>query len=848
MVSAGCSSSMTYGYNATIPYRDNPKSNIASVQIAIALILGLSAFLIFCVLRVRYPKIYVGNLTDINQTYLHSQSRQSLPRLPRKSLFGWLPTLFKINEQQILEHAGLDAVVFLGFFKMCIRSLSVCACFAIVIILPMRYWFTGRVDQDYSQENDANVFKSHRHKAYKHFIWTYPVFTYLFTFIVTYFLFEQTKRIIRMRQTYLGKQNSVTDRTVKLSGIPPNLRDDEDLKRHIESLGIGEVDSITIVQEWGDLATLFKVRKRILEDVEVYWMKYFESIGMENISDMLSTEVLSNLGDPINLNSSASYHDQEPGSLPQLDQEEEEEADSNSTVSRTSLIDQVENRLQQDNIDTSLAHLPLLNDQLKFRPTIRTGLFGLLGPKVDAINYFTEQLEIVDSEITRARRREYPPSSTAFITMKSVAQAQVIAQAVLDPKVNHLITSLAPAPHDIIWENLYLTRRERNLRILLVTLFIGFLSIILVFPVTYLAQLLKLESIKRVWPSLGLFLEKNKLAETLVTTLLPTYLFTILNIIMPYFYIWITSKQGYTSHSDEELSSVSKNFFYIFVNLFLVFTTAGLASITDTAKIANQLAQSLIELSLFYVDLIILQGIGIFPYKLILLGNLLKFSFGSLFWCKTPRDYLKLYKPPVFNFGLQLPQPILILIITVIYSVVSTKILTAGLIYFVIGYFVYKYQLLYACVHPPHSTGKVWPLVFRRVILGLLLFQFTMVGTLALEKEYTYATFLTPLPLLTIACLWKFQKSYIPLSIFIALRSIEDNTENLNAQEIPQTLENPDEHYKTLDERRELNTKFEYPGLTDSLEGALIAIDGSAKLIIRNDGVAVRKSLLADRC
>lgn len=91
------------------------------------------------------------------------------------------------------------------------------------------------------------------------------------------------------------------------------------------------------------------------------------------------------------------------------------------------------------------------------------------------------------------------------------------------------------------------------------------------------------------------------------------------------FYVWISEKQGYLSHSDEELSSVSKNFFYIFVNLFLVFTTFGTASFVDTTKIAFDLARSLRDLSMFYVDLIILQGLGIFPFKLLLVGNLLRF-------------------------------------------------------------------------------------------------------------------------------------------------------------------------------------------------------------------------------
>jgi Uncharacterized integral membrane protein len=178
----------------------------------------------------------------------------------------------------------------------------------------------------------------------------------------------------------------------------------------------------------------------------------------------------------------------------------------------------------------------------------------------------------------------------------------------------------------------------------------------------------------------------------------------------------------------------------------------------------------------------------------------------------------------------------------------STKILTAGLLYFIIGYFVYKYQLLYACVHPPHSTGKVWPLVFRRVILGLLIFQLTMVGTLALQKAYTCASFLAPLPIFTIFLLWNFQNNYIPLSIFIALRSIENNElRNYDEEDILENEGPQQNRDRTLDERRELNKTYDFPNLVKDLDGPLIAIDRNDVLMINKDGMTIRKAQTFDK-
>ena len=135
--------------------------------------------------------------------------------------------------------------------------------------------------------------------------------------------------------------------------------------------------------------------------------------------------------------------------------------------------------------------------------------------------------------------------------------------------------------------------------------------------------------------------------------------------------------------------------------------------ISDTTKIAVQLATSLRRMALFYVDLILLQGLTMFPVKLLQVSDFFLLNvLGKLFYfkrliLKTPRDYRSYYfTPQIFDFGINLPQHILIFMIILIYSVVSTKIVTCGLIYFILGLFVYKYQLVYNFVHPPHSTGK----------------------------------------------------------------------------------------------------------------------------------------------
>lgn len=103
-----------------------------------------------------------------------------------------------------------------------------------------------------------------------------------------------------------------------------------------------------------------------------------------------------------------------------------------------------------------------------------------------------------------------------------------------------------------------------------------------------------------------------------------------------------------TSQGDVDMSVISKNFFFVFFNYFVVFTLLGTFSsfyqfskkfedtLKDTTKIAYTLATSLQGLSPFYTNLVILQGIGFFPFRLLEFGSIALYPIYRM-GSKTPR-------------------------------------------------------------------------------------------------------------------------------------------------------------------------------------------------------------------
>ena len=290
-----------------------------------------------------------------------------------------------------------------------------------------------------------------------------------------------------------------------------------------------------------------------------------------------------------------------------------------------------------------------------------------------------------------------------------------------------------------------------------------------------------------------------------------------------------------TSQGDVELSLISKNYFFTFFNLFLIFTVFGTASnflglidnvkeaLRDTTMVTSALANSLATLAPFYVNLIVLQGLGLFPFRLLEFGSVALYPV-FLIGAKTPRgellarweftsttllmpllDYAELVQPPIFSYGYYLPQTLLIFVVCIVYSILpsSWMVVLFGLIYFCIGSFIYKYQLLYAMDHRQHSTGRAWPMICNRVLIGLMVFQIAMIGILSGKTAVTRGILIVPLLAGTIWFQVFFHRNYEPLMVHIALRSLKPDG--------PSTIATPTESrwdYET-DQGRAIDTNSE---------------------------------------
>ncbi|KAK3382702.1 hypothetical protein B0T24DRAFT_20870 [Lasiosphaeria ovina] len=795
-----------------------PSTKDTQVQLVISLALGLSAFLAFCTLRPRWKSLYAARKRHVN-------SAIGLPALP-DTFFGWIPALYKVTEQQVLASAGLDAFVFLTFFKMSIKLFSIMFFFAAVVLEPINQHFvdnkmnatasagysmfsqyatyrdyaSARLSDDDGGDDDHDDNSFNKNMGY---LWSYLVFTYFFTGLTLYFMNRETFKVIRVRQDYLGTQSTITDRTFRLSGIPKELRTEESIKDLVEKLEIGKVESVTICRNWTEIDDLMDRRQTVLAKLEESWNVY---LG-HKLSQTAEGDGRLDSG-----NGGNNYNTQDATTEPEA---ADEEAGENDRLMRLGPHQFGERE----------------------RPQTRFwyGFLRLQSRKTDAIDYYSEKLRLIDEKIRADRKKTYEPADLAFVTMDSIAACQMAIQALIDPHPGRLLTKPAPAPSDVVWRNTYAPRLQRRIRSWTITIFVAILSVVWLVPVAALASVLSLCTLKNVFPAFADWLKTHDIAKALVQTGLPTAVVSLLNVAVPYLYDYLSYNQGMLSQGDVALSAISKNFFFIFFNIFLIFTVFGAvtsimdvlrSSLKDTTYIAYTMARKIEDLSVFYTNFIMLQGLGLFPFRLLEFGSVALYPILRL-GAKTPRDFAQLVEPPMFYYSFYLPTALLVFILCLVYSTLPKGFLVLGLgvAYFTLGFFTYKYQLLYAMDQPQHATGGAWRIICYRIILGLFVFQLTVSGYLALRSAFTVALLVVPLLIGTLWYSYSFRAKFEPLTHFISLRSIKRGEDPGGNAILDEDFGGEGERQReflrrgsTIDEDREKGLRFVNPSLVLPLE------------------------------
>jgi hypothetical protein len=123
---------------------------------------------------------------------------------------------------------------------------------------------------------------------------------------------------------------------------------------------------------------------------------------------------------------------------------------------------------------------------------------------------------------------------------------------------------------------------------------------------------------------------------------------------------------------------------------------------------------------------------------------------GQKYMCLTAREFETAEAAPELDYGVTYCPHLFIFLIAMTYSFISPIIIPFAACYFVLGWLVFKYQLVHVFVQRFESGGTFWPVVYSKMSTSLLIAQLCLVGIFGLKEVPAQAVLVVPMPILTL--------------------------------------------------------------------------------------------------
>ncbi|CAN6824668.1 unnamed protein product [Brassica oleracea] len=417
------------------------------------------------------------------------------------------------------------------------------------------------------------------------------------------------------------------------------------------------------------------------------------------------------------------------------------------------------------------------------RPTNKTGLLGLVGERVDSIDYYTklinESVTKLEAEQRKVLAEKQQTAAVVFFTDR--VTAALAAQSLHCQMVDKWTVTEAPEPRQLIWENLKIKFFSRIVRQYLIYFLVAITILFYMIPIAFVSAITTLGNLQKALPFIKPIAE-IAFIRTILQSYLPQIALIVFLAMLPKFLMFLSKSEGIPSQSHAIRAASGKYFYFSVLNVFIGVTLAG--SLFDNLKalekkpnsIITVLASSLPKNATFFLTYVALKFFVGYGLELSRIIPLIIFHLKKKYLCKTEAEVKEAWYPGDLSYATRVPSDMLILTITFCYSVIAPLILVFGVIYFGLGWLILRNQALKVYVPSYESYGRMWPHIHTRILAALFLFQLVMFGYLGI-KLFVWTILLVPLIFISLifgyVCRQKFYKGFEHTALEVACRELK---------------------------------------------------------------------------
>ena len=325
---------------------------------------------------------------------------------------------------------------------MAIKLFGICSFFGIATLVPISVT-TGNITNTATNmtSGQMDLLAITVLQDESPYLIAYLIFTYLFCFLTFFFLNQNFRSFVANRSEYLLRMaRTLSSRTVVVTGIPHPLRSDAKLEEYYDQLGIGTVETAQVVRYIRHLRGLLKKRANALQKLEEAYVQYWGNPC--KIPDY----------DPDRILDDAHLFQLVDQQAAAMDENEKNQQESNTQLNdsnKNKENNESSNPIPKSNMTFLLGNQ--FNGKKSRRPQVRTGFLGLFGEKIEAIDYYTEELEQFDKQVQEARNNteNYEMTNVGFVTFKDMASAvsKTIYKYPKSRKITHYLPNIYILAH-----------------------------------------------------------------------------------------------------------------------------------------------------------------------------------------------------------------------------------------------------------------------------------------------------------------------------------------------------------------------------------------------------------------
>lgn len=641
-------------------------------------------FGIFIILRRNHkrwysPRSYIGSLRETERT----------PALPG-GLLNWVGRFWKIPDTWALQTQSLDAFLFLRYIRMTILISFVGCCIAWPVLFPVNATGGGSSTQldilSYSNVDQST--QSARYYAHAFVAWAFLGF-------VMYLIMRECIYYINLRQAFLISPyyaNRVSSRTVLFTSVPDAILDERVLRKIFGP----SVLHVWITGDVEKIDELVKDRDKNAMKLEKAEVKLIKLANKERIK----------------ANKEGGGHHDEEG-----------RSDSPRPV-----------------FDPEAGDVAARWVAPKKRPSHRTGALGLIGKKVDTIDYCRTELARLIPETEAAqveyRNGSYKKIPAVFVEFKTQAEAETAYQVLAHHQALQMSSRyIGITPNDVCWSSLAIPWWQKVVRRYAVLAFITVMIIFWAVPVAVVGVISNISYLQHQFTWLAWLGSIPSVIYGVIQSLLPSVALSILMSLVPVVMRLCAKLAGEPSYSRVELFTQNAYFVFQVVQVFLVTTfssaaTAVVSQIVDNPSSATSiLAENLPKASNFYISYFLVQGLSVASSVVSQAVGFVIFTLMYKFLTGTPRGlYTKWAKLSAISWGSTMPVYSCITVIAITYAPIAPLCLGFSTIGMCLFYFAWRYNVLFVTDTGIDTRGLIYPRAIKQLFTGIYLCELCMIG------------------------------------------------------------------------------------------------------------------------